>query len=528
MAELSTVTIGLTLLGFILGAVIVALANQSRMKRLEEAHGAQLRRMRDEEAKRISALDDAHAAIQRSEQEARDAQRESLNAQQEIEILRAQQSEELEAAMGLEDRLNAAEARLLTLDATSIEQEEELVRWNRAYGTLKVAHSQLVNEHNAATSRGLQLEDELSVRQQEVDALHTRLDSLQNALSLAIQSGGNGALLALPSGEIPGGVEAIALAKAEVQTMLRQRESELSDLRSRLSSARFSVNVLAHSGAELAALLNQGEEERNANALEAAALRSGQALLREMGQDASAESLASLEGMIGDWFREVKPMLPWSSAMLGSFGGESVESRFDRLESAAQEVAEGEVDETTWTIGEWEDGDDLTFAGGSVEVMTQQEYLPPELMLATVKAATTSALQRTIKRQYDLENEARRVQEQLAAAQQGADAWRSLLTQVAAQDADVAALMPGAGEGDLPDSESVIALLRSKLERSEQGTNADLSTDHAAAAVTERHSGLYPPQPQPAPQDRGAARRTLTGWLRRIDQAVQRQPRTNQ
>ncbi len=523
MAELDTVTIGLTLLGFILGAVIVALANQSRMKRLEEAHGAQLRRMRDEETKRIAALEDAHAAIERVESEKREAQRETQSAQQEIDILRAQQSEEVEAAMGLEDRLNAAEARLLTLDAASIEQEEELLRWNRAYGTLKVAHTQLVNEHNSATSRGLQLEDDLARRQQEVDALHGRLDALQNALSLAMQSGGNGALLALPGSEIPEGVEAIALAKAEVQTLLRERETELRELRSRLSLARFSVNVLAHSGAELAALLNQNEEERNADALEAAVMRFGQSPLRDIGQDAGAESLASLEGIIGDWFREVKPMLPWSSAMLGSFAGESIEARFGKLASPAQDEDDGDLDESEWTIGEWEAGDEPSVALGGVEVISFQETLPPELMLATVKAATTSALQRTIKRQYQLESDALRAQEELAKAQAGAEAWRTLVAQIAAQDADVAALMPAEGEGELPESDAVIALLRAKLEATGRGTATDLAAIAAdpATAAMERNSA-------PATQDRGAARRTLTGWLRRIDQAVQRQPRTNE
>lgn len=410
MQEISTITLGVALLAFLLGAVIVGIAAQSRSRRQQEAHAEQVRRLREEERKRALTLESAQKTVGETEQRLQDAQRTIEANTRESEILRAQFAEEQEASYGLEDRLNAAEARVLSVEAELAQNRAQLQRWHAAYGQLRDSHLRLADAHHQARTRSDDLARELETGRGELGALQSRLDALQTALASALR-----APLALTADEtgtaalIPAQIHEIALAKAEVQAVLRQRESELTELRGQLAATRFSLNILSASGAELASQIASMHSAYEGEVDEVAAPLPR--MLSVNSVEAQQEQLANLEGMIADWFVDLRSDIPYTASMLRRFGGESAAVRYKdapgQIEAAslgAEENSLAAPDAETlraWLVE--------TESGGVVS----ESSVSPDVMLAAIKAASMSALRRSRARQNELTAELAEAQHQL-------------------------------------------------------------------------------------------------------------------
>lgn len=391
MQEISVVTIGLTLLGFLLGAVLVGIAAQSRARRQHEAHAEQVRLLREEERLRLASLESAEIAKSEVEERLQEAERTIGAGLRETEILRAQFQEEQEAAFGLEDRLNAAEARVLTMEAELAQHNLELQRWHAAYHRLKESHVRLADAHHQVRTREEELSHSLESGRDEMDALQVRLNALQTALATVLRTS-----LATEGDEVastaivPAQLQEIALAKAEVEMALQRREQELTELRSQLAATRFSVNILAATGAELAAQLAP-DQTRSEPAVPAPLPR----LPRVSSPEARGEQLADLESIIVDWFDEVRDDLPYSQALLQSFAGRRASTRY----YAAQEV-EGESEDDLsapdlQALNEW-----LAHAEQGMDDVDAR--ITPDVMLAAIKAANVAALRRSKAREHEL------------------------------------------------------------------------------------------------------------------------------
>lgn len=494
MQEISTITIGLALLGFVLGAVIVALANQSRARRQSEAHEAQLHRLREEERKRERNLELLHQSQAEIEAKLLEAQRASEAQERESEILRAQFAEEQESAYGLEDRLNAAEARVLTLEAELGEYRRqlgervaELQRHALAHDQLKAAHRRLAEAHFQSRSQRDRLVSELEGRVDELEHLQVHLDALQTTVaallhapiqlteaSTQMQEDGSQESTAI----VPAQLQQIALAKAEVQAALRQRDQEVTELRSQLASMRYSLNVLTASGAALASMLEESAAEsergREPETTLVVALPRRASISHNL--DAVTEQLASLEGIIADWFADLSTDMPYAAELLHSFAGAGVADRFgappnELAGSTALRIGQDadRMDAQVAALMRLAEDEDARLDDAELEQLLAEgaASLAPDVMLAAIKAANVAALRR---------NEAR--QNELLSALAEANAQIEQLYAALAQDSAFVL-----GEPDATRDEDLDA------EESQEGAESDADGEADATAEAEMQAG---------------------------------------
>jgi len=441
MQEISVLTIGLALLSFVLGALIVGLAFQSRARRLQEAHDEQVRRLRDEERRYIAAFEGSEASKSEVESHLDETQRSLEASARETEILRAQFQEEQEAAYGLEDRLNAAEARLLSTDVELVENRLEMQRWDAAYNRLKESHLRLAEAHHLAKTREEELSHVLSSGSGELEALQSRLDLLQTSLALALRAADAESASSDPTALIPSQLRELALAKVEAQSEVRRREDELTLLRSQLVATRFSLNVLAKSGAELASRFNLGDEETTEIAPAAR-------FASTTNRAAQAEQLANLEGMIADWFEEMRGDMPYTARLLLSFSGASSADRFAAPESLTLPIERGQGEiarpPELLALDKWLAETEAGNLAGASKVSH-------DVMLAAIKAASVAALRRSKTREEELLAQLSKAQTELDEMQESITLQNALVIE------DMRGMIPQASETSPADAEAAAA-----------------------------------------------------------------------
>ncbi len=443
----TTLTIGLTLLGFLVGFVIAAFFSQSRVRNLEAGHAARVNALQSDLDKRTQELASARAALESEQANRRSqletAQGEATDLTAQLNIVRAQ-LEEFQAEAGeMEDRLNAAEARILSSEAELMQNRTDITQWSGAYSQLKATHSRLSAENKEMQERRRRLEEELAERRGEMEALSVRLEALQSAQLLPAEMGGS---------DTRQTVAAIALARADAEGALRRREAELTEVRSRLSAMRYSVNVLTAAGAELAAQV-ASQNVIDLEPLPPPAAASAAALGAPLSAEAAREELADLHGVIADWFGAVRKSLPYDAATLRAFGGESASVRLGATPVTIDALV---------NIGDIADaGEDTRAAARALPIEAGDAALPHTVMLAAIKAVTATRMDRAATRQVELAHE-------LAARQRDLDlltvrirAWRTMLSITLASEPELLALLDEPREttaGDMLSACATVAL----------------------------------------------------------------------
>ncbi len=401
-------TLAVALVAFVAGLLIAMLYAGARSRSLREAHTARVNGLQSEATARERELTELRATLATRTQEA-ETRAAELRALQSDHGIQTAQLHEVQSEMGsVEDRLNAAEARLLTADAQLADRGREVDEWGRAYSLLRTTHDTVLVEHGEAEERRRHLEDDLQAQRLELAELGARLEALQSAA----------ALQAYPeSGEpstLQQRVTAISLLKATAEAGLRRRELELSEVRSQLSALRYSINVLTSSAAELAALAGgavfgiEGDASLAAEG-EPPAARRMPALPPARPAAVQAEELAGLEGMIADWFAELRSELPYAPGVLRAFAGATPSSAAMPATLPAQVDANASAEEPA-----------------APPAPIAQE-LPPALMLAAIKAAATTSLERSVNRQYALAQQLAESQVEYDGLVTRIQAWRSML-----------------------------------------------------------------------------------------------------
>jgi hypothetical protein len=436
-------TIALTLVGFVVGLVIALLYAGTRSRSMREAYTARINGLAAELGGRAAEVDELRTALADRTADADAATSELRALQSELGIQKAQ-FEETQAEMGaIEDRLNAAEARVLSADAELADRSRQVDEWSRAYALLRATNDNIQVEHGEAEERRRRLEDDLQVQRLELAELTAKLEAMQAAASLQSDSESD------EPTTLQQRVAAISLLKATAESGLRRREMELAEVRNQLSALRFSINVITSSAAELAAIAGAPlfgiEPPAGSDPLDRPAHRPT-VPLREPGDRAQqAEEFAGLEGMIADWFAEIRSQLPYPPGLLRTLAGVPVTSTSVALKTAAalasDEPAAGS-----------ESADQPVDARTDALAPSQpvSPDLPPALMLAAIKAAATHSLERSVNRQYELAarlTESEAEYEELVTRIQ---AWRSMLHITLQSDGDLLRLLEkqDVAEGD--------------------------------------------------------------------------------
>ncbi len=393
----TTATVGLALLGFVVGFFIAAYFSQSRVRNLAAAHSARINALQSELDIRTDELADAQTkleaeqAARKSEQEAAQGDASDLTAQ--LKIVRAQLEEFQSEAGDLEDRLNAAEAHILSSEAEMAQNRTDITQWSGAYAELRATYNRLSAEHREIEDRRQQLEDDVALRRSEMEELSLRLETLQNAQTLQLE---------VSSVDPDQTMTVIALARAESEAARRRSEAELTEVRSRLSAMRYSVNVLTAAGAELAAQV-AAQNVIDLGAEFAALPEAARAAVdAPLDADAAREELADLRGVITDWFAALRESLPYDDATLRAFGGESATSRI--VAAATIDAAAERIDlapDGDAQAGEWDDSGEPTYDAAPNE----DETIPHAVMLAAIKAVTTTRIEHGATRQIELASE---------------------------------------------------------------------------------------------------------------------------
>ncbi len=440
----TTLTIGLTLLGFLVGFVIAAFFSQSRVRNLEAGHAARVNALQSDLDKRTQELASARAALESEQADRRSlletAQGEATDLTAQLNIVRAQ-LEEFQAEAGeMEDRLNAAEARILSSEAELMQNRTDITQWSGAYSQLKATHSRLSSENKEMQERRRRLEDELAERRIEMEALSVRLEALQSAQLLPVELGGSDARQT---------VGAIALARADAEGALRRREAELTEVRSRLSAMRYSVNVLTAAGAELAAQV-ASQNVIDLEQLPPPAAASAAATGAPLSAEAAHEELADLHGVIADWFGAVRKFLPYDAATLRAFGGESASARL------------GATPLTIDALGDVADaGEDPRAAARAQPIEAGDAAIPHTVMLAAIKAVTTTRMDHAAARHIELAHELASRQRDLDLLTVRIRAWRTMLSITLASEPELLALLDEPREttaGDMLSACATVAL----------------------------------------------------------------------
>ena len=487
----TTLTIGLTLLGFLVGFVIAAFFSQSRVRNLEAAHSARVNALQGDLDKRTQELASARSALEveqaqrRSEIDAARNEANGLTAQ--LNIVRAQ-LEEFQADAGeMEDRLNAAEARILSSEAEMAQNRNDISQWSGAYAQLKATHSRLSAENSEIQERRRRLEQELAQRHGEMEALGARLEALQSAHLLPVEMGSDAQQT----------VTAIALARADAESSLRRREVELSELRSRLSAMRYSINVLTSAGAELAAEVAAQNvidlEPRDGGQGDPQPVRSAATAGAPLPAAAAREELADLRGVIADWFGALRATLPYDNATLRAFGGESATTR---LAAAAPVMIEG----VGVTVEFAPSGSHTDAAPPLGAAVASEPEIPHTVMLASIKAVTTSRLDRAASRQVELATELADSRRQLGMLTERIHAWRTMLTVTLAREPELLALLDEPREtsaGDMLSACATVALTAYQKKQMAQLEMAQRQPERSpASAVASAPEGVLPDEPR--------------------------------
>ncbi len=401
--------------------------------------------------------------------------------------MRAQLEEFQSEAGEMEDRLNAAEAHILSSEAEMAQNRTDLTQWSGAYAQLKATHSRLATENKEIQERRRRLEEELSERRSEMDALSARLEALQSAQFLPAEMGGSDAQQT---------VAAIALARADSEATLRRREAELSEVRSRLSSMRYSVNVLTAAGAELAAQVasqNVIDLEPLATALPAAhRAQQPMALGAPLSADATREELDDLRGVISDWFGAVRSTLPYDAATLRAFGGKPAAARL------------GGPPVTIDSAGGPEDASDDDGLSSAVRLEGEDDNaIPHAVMLAAIKAVTATRMDRAASRQVELARELADRQRDLDHLTDRIRAWRMMLSVTLAREPELLSLLDEPRETSAGDMLSACATVALTAYQKKQAAllgvadaPASASASAPAPAIGAAASGALPDEPR--------------------------------
>jgi hypothetical protein len=492
----TTLTIGLTLLGFLVGFVIAAFFSQSRVRNLEAGHAARLDALQADLDKRTEELAAARTSLEAEQSERRSdleaAQVEATDLTAQLNIVRAQ-LEEFQADAGeMEDRLNAAEARILSDEAAIAQSRTDISQWSGAYAQLKETHGRLSAENREIQTRRRRLEEELAERHAEMEALRVRLEALQSAQTLPATLGG---------GDAQQTVAAISLARADADAALRRREAELSDVRSRLSAMRYSINVLTAAGAELAAeVASQNVIDLDPDELlpETSPFTPvAPAFGTSLSAGAAHEELADLHGVIADWFAAMRNALPYDAATLRAFGGQSAARRLDVAPPAINALLEQPADAATAPAEippNMEEADDA---------------IPPTVMLAAIKAVTTSRMDRAAARQVELARELADRQRDLDQLTERIHAWRTMLAVTLAREPELLSLLDEPRETSTGDLLSACATVALTAYQKKQVAQIELrSVERRPAEATE---GALPDEPRKVAPE-GSQERALRDW----------------
>lgn len=483
---MTSLEIGLILLGTLAGFLLAVLIMQGRAQSRAEADAHRMRGVEKQLAARDGDLSGA-----RSETAAALAERDSLRAENsaltaKVGELAAQFDESQCANLDLEDRLNAAEARLLSSDAAVEQDKLDLARWSTAYAQLKLQFARLSGEQVDALERQARLEQELLVRRVELEELVSRLDALQAAqhYQLDVRTPDAAALQKT--------MTAVSLARSEAELALRRRDLELTELRGELTAMRYSVNILTSSAAELAAMVSRQQSEGEMGDEAEFEPPAPAAPLPPAAREAASagEELAGLHGIIRDWFGEIQESIPYDATTLLQFGGATNEDRYDQAPA---------------TIDIEREAGDLAAREGAGPFLLPRRTadLPPSLLLAAIKASASSALERSVNRQFELAQDLARNRADLDRLAVQVNAWRSMLQITVADEADVLHLLDEMHDATTGEMLAACATVALTAYQKKQDALKRLKLTTASSAA-----------PQPAPAD-APAREWRPALLRR-------------
>lgn len=498
---MTTTEIAIAVVAFAIGALLAALMARSRSRSMANKLNGQIRSVQEESDGRARELSEQKSATQDALAQLQAARDEIAHLTSQVAILETQLQEASTAALDMEDRLNASEARLLTADAVIDQNRADLVQWGLAYQDAQLAHAGLQAEHIELIKRREELEDELADRRLELDRLTVRLDDL-----LATESGMAGT--AEQRGELLRSVAATVLAQEDARAALRRRELDLAEVQSHLNAMRFSINVLTKTGAELAQRLLDVTTIDAAEAAQPARISTSAAPVAVVAGDAAADELLDLRGIIGDWFADVEPNLHFDPHLLLLFGGSSAPA-------TALPVPSQRIDDL-------QSGGAIAVRGEPEGVVAHAPELPASVQLAALKAASNAALDRARRQQLELVERVNRSTGEYDGVVEEVEAWRSMLYATLGTDPEMRAqldAMAGAPpEEAIPALATVAVVAYQRKAEAAERLQKSLSAGGSSSAA----SAQARMQPRVQPAAPGLPRRTALDLATAISRSILR------
>jgi hypothetical protein len=249
----------------------------------------------------------------------------------------------------------------------------------------------------------------------------------------------------------------------------------MTELRSQLAATQFSINILTSSAAQLAAQVGGfADEVEPMTAAETAPQ------LPRGSNEQLAEELANLHSIIGEWYREIEPSIPYDPRLLLLFGGTAASAG---TSTNAEDAALFPLNVTV---------DPGWGAVGAEPVQPKSIQIPPEVMLAAIKATATSGVERGLNRQYELIQALSAHKSELADLSIRVHAWRTMLLAALADDAEVLRLLDEVDEGSTADLLSASATVALTAYQRKQEALARARTQASRALQPPSSAGIYP------------------------------------
>jgi chromosome segregation ATPase/predicted flap endonuclease-1-like 5' DNA nuclease len=388
--------VGIALLGLLIGYLIasgVARSRAARAAEMTEANTRLLKKKVDDRDRELTTL--------RSQVATLTAEKTAIDEQ---EKAAEQSQDEAQAALAaMEDRLNAALAERLAADADRADLRDALALANAEIATLSaelddaaVVRRQLDEAQQKLNTQlrkvSEQLADEQARRTQEhVDAESTVKAFLLSARA-ATQANNqidyattNADLLEISEpDDVRRAFRALAAVKSQADSELEVRHAELLDAEGKISSMRYSLNILSAAGASFAtSYASSGPQPtQQAAAISAATLAeldllhmridalqadlnetTAQKIAIEAQMQERAGLLDGLKARIAEALVTLQPVI--------------VEGESDELAATNQEQAEQELDEPVDPA----EADDLAALDGSTDALEMDSEVQPELAL---------------------------------------------------------------------------------------------------------------------------------------------------